>query len=140
MNLVSTSDNYIYLMLVPYSYHKVWKECLNGSNGFSYSAPYYFLLFWRIYILYSVLVKILLSICEAVVPSCSLQYREKPETTWGDVNLIPRQNMRCGEKRVEIVTFRRGLLKKEVRSFTWLRRSSPRRKERSREVYCSFRK
>ena len=52
--------------------------------------------------------------------------------TWGDVDLIPRQNMRCGEKRVEIVTFRRGLLKKEVRSFTWLRHSSPRRKERSR--------
>ena len=52
--------------------------------------------------------------------------------TWGDVNLIPRQNMRCGEKRVEIATFRRGLLRIEVRSFTWLRRSSPRRKERFR--------
>ena len=39
-----------------------------------------FLLFWRILILYSVLVQILLSSCEAVVPSCSLQYREKPET------------------------------------------------------------
>ena len=90
------------------------------------------LLFGRIHILYSVLVQILLSSCEAVVPSCSLQYREKPETTWGDVNLIPRQNMRCGEKRVEIVTFRRGLLRIEVRSFTWLRRSSPRRKERFR--------
>ena len=92
----------------------------------------------RINILYSVLVQILLSSCEAVVPSCSLQYREKPETYLhggshgGVVKLTPRHNMRCGEKGFEIVTFIRGLLKKEVRSFTWLRRSSPRRKECSR--------
>ena len=39
-----------------------------------------FLLFWRIHILYSVFVQILLSSCEAVVPSCSHQNREKPET------------------------------------------------------------
>ena len=49
----------------------------------------------------------------------------------GVVKLTPRQNMRCGEKGVEIVTFRQDLLKKEVSSFTWLRRSSLRRKERS---------
>ena len=48
------------------------------------------------------------------------------------MKLTPRQYMRCGEKGVEIVTFKQGLLKKEVHSFTWLRRSSPRRKERSR--------
>ena len=60
------------------------------------------------------------------------QFKTTWGVTWGDVNLIPRQNMRCGEKRVEIVTFRRGLLKKGVRSFTWLRRSSLRRKGRSR--------
>ena len=72
--------------------------------------------------------------CQAVAPSCSIQNREKLRggSHGGDVNLIPRQNMRCGEKRVEIVTFRRGLLKKEVRSFNGPRRSSLRRKERSR--------
>ena len=71
--------------------------------------------------------------CQAVAPSCSIQNHEKLRggSHGGDVNLIPRQNMRCGEKRVEIVTFRRGLLKKEVRSFNGPRRSSLRRKERS---------
>ena len=48
------------------------KRCRKGALLFT---------FWvqkKRNILYSVLVQILLSSCEAVVPSCSLQYREKP--------------------------------------------------------------
>ena len=49
------------------------KQCRKGALLFTFLAQKK-----RINILYSVLVQILLSRCEAVVPSCSLQYHEKP--------------------------------------------------------------
>ena len=50
------------------------KRCRKGALLFTFLAQKK-----HINILYSVLDQILLSSCKAVVPSCSLQYHEKPE-------------------------------------------------------------
>ena len=90
------SNKYNYHVIVFVNYHLLWKEylipipigfngqwglaaelqkrCSKGALLFTFSAQKKCK-----NILYFVLVQILLSSCEAVIPSCSLQYREKPE-------------------------------------------------------------
>ena len=105
------------------------KRCRKGALLFTFLAQKK-----RINILYCVLAVKLRSCRSKLLTSIpwetwNLSTRGVP---WGVLKLTPRQNMRCGEKGDEIVTFRWGLLKQEVRSFTWLRHSSPRKKEPSR--------